>query len=661
MKYFITLFALLPLLAFGGINTGGSSSTSGGVTTNMIALGSLNTNVANFVNSRSLAKFEADDIAGCVGEIQAAGYITNLVDIWPLQSRWGTNQTSLYGVPWTGWNQAISGIYTNPVITAPGGSPPYNSPYSATNPAPCVTVLPLRTSVKAFTLVVVIENPKTLDANDSRAYYHTEFSIQSTNGNSETAFTGVNQPLAAIVATEGASTIDWSYSTSASNVVFVPINGGFNTAYGELYYRTTWVISYDGNGNYSEWHNANPCASPTNGTSKLDFTYRCPLTVTNSMNQIVLGFDYMWATNGFVQGNNNRAQPFYGTVHSVMLFNRAAVSNVIVNNNMLGSSLANCGYRASRWLEKSDTDISIDGTSMMRPNYKINSIETNEIGMAYFQRHPEIPCVSDYSCNGQSISSMQSTSQSIKLGCPPYGFSYLHITQLPRGKVKKVILITDHPRNDQSIVGSGAKALFDSWYAPLRPYLTDLIQISDGNMGTNGNSTHGIMQVLTNNLMMQEDQVITKWVPEFKYVCIGGIMDINDTNLSTSAHNDGFNQAYAWDSCQQWAALIDGVPMRPFAHQSPSGVTNTTQEIGAVWPTYTVTLSGSPCFWTNLVATEAQVMFAGGIVTGISLNGSQVTSLAVAGGTTTLSPFDVIGFTNTASPPFFQYKPLAPK
>ena len=32
MKYFIALFSLLPLLAFGGINTGGSSSTSGGVT-----------------------------------------------------------------------------------------------------------------------------------------------------------------------------------------------------------------------------------------------------------------------------------------------------------------------------------------------------------------------------------------------------------------------------------------------------------------------------------------------------------------------------------------------------------------------------------------------------------------------------------------------------
>ena len=54
-------------------------------------------------------------------------------------------------------------------------------------------------------------------------------------------------------------------------------------------------------------------------------------------------------------------------------------------------------------------------------------------------------------------------------------------------------------------------------------------------------------------------------------------------------------------------------------------------------------------------------MFAGGVVTGISLNGTQVSALAVGGGTTTLSPFDVIGFTNTASPPSFQYKPLAPK
>jgi hypothetical protein len=384
------------------------------------------------------------------------------------------------------------------------------------------------------------------------------------------------------------------------------------------------------------------------------------------MNQIVLGFDYMWATTGFVANEpgfgNARAQAFYGRVHSVMLFNRAAETNTVVSSNMLGSGLANCGYAASRWLEKSDTDIAVDGTSMMRPNYKYNSIETNEILMAYSQRHPEIPCVSDYSCAGQSLTTMQPANQSAKLNSPIYGMPYLHITQLPTGKVKRRILITDHPRNDVSSV-SDPYGLFNSWYAFLRPYLTDLIQISDGNETVPGNGAT-FYKNLTNCIQMKNSQLITRWVPEFQYVQPKGIIDCTDTNLTTGNHNDGANQAYAWNQCQQWAGLIDGVPMQPWGVNTASGVTNTVQQFQGAWPIYTVTLSGSPCFWTNLTGTDCLVKFAGGAVTGVSINGVQDNTFPTIGttmaGATTLSMFDVIGFTNSGVPTL-QYKPLAPK
>lgn len=652
---FVSVQPARAALGGGGVFVPGGGGAASGAMTNYPELNT-------FKATRPLDKMAKDDIDGMVSEITSRGYYSNLVDVWAFQPRWGTNQTSYFGVPY--WQNCSPQNLTN--LQSAGGVYSTNS-----------LVLTLSRPVQAFTIAVVcqnsaayLHNPSTTQPASQRT---TLFSLENTNDNScvgwrfgdtGTAFVYMSQngifPVSYITNANQWQSNEVLQARSATSSANLWNENHFHNK------RTTWILSFDGTNQYRAWENGNPCAFPKNNSSSaVTLNYNCPVNVTSVLNQITLGWSQFGRTNlGLLP--SYPCEGFAGKIDSVMVFDRFAETNFIDSLGFIsGSPLANCAYAASRWLEPSTTELIVDGTSMMN-NGSYNGVGTsgnvysNCVWQAWFNRHPEFPAAQVYSRNGSALAA--STNCGGQVSISPLRMPFVGVYQLP-AKVTRKIIFTDHPRNDDALSAITASWLFSTYYAPLKAIGCEIWQasLSNGNTNQTASFPNSIANGNPIRFAMATNPVISKFIPLFKYISQGGIVDPNDPTIaivtlgpSGGAHYEGTNAQYY---IEQYINLVEGGQFYPKTW--PVYLANSSTWSG--YPPvngYLMPTTSSPYLFTNTVLTSVKFFFSSTSHGGVALNGTGYPAPGT-GGEITLLPFETIAITNPVGLNC-GYRPLAP-
>jgi hypothetical protein len=537
----------------------------------------------------NLDKSAIDDYTGAITELAKANVLTNVVDIWAMQPRWGTNLLSFKGLTPTvqtclPWNFSNNAVTFQTHLT--------NGVSHVTNDN---IVLPLPAAVSGAWTIALVYEP-----NGGFEYIRANTGTKSTGNTTPFIFENSTNPLMYSCIYNAGNGVEQLYTGNGAitndgvglgnigvtNQLLQLGEDGFNSLPGYVAYRHTLVLSFDGTNLFEAWENGDPVGWPVNQTQTTNSHYFCSLFYTNNaaaatLNQLHFGFSMAMNTNNYYWNglfNNATALGFSGKIHSIIVMNGWAGTNAIDSiGNITAPPMARALYKASRWFEPSETEVRITGTSIFQPGYifadqAANTARyTNQISQFVAERHPEWPCIVDKSRAGCSIGS--STNAGYQIGSPlVFGHNYFY--DLP-AKVKRKIEITDHPRNDgiTNIAGAlRARALFDTYYAPAAAAGVEIWACSDQNISTND-----VNLQYTNNpnwtalaYLIKASPYIRKWVPEFLYVGPSCLVDINSTNLSSGAHFDGGNynewngwatngvrEAYVASVVAAYAAMLD--------------------------------------------------------------------------------------------------------
>ena len=634
----------IPALADFGNNGGnygsalGSGTTSGVVTNDATELA---WERSNGIQDPGLQA----DARGAMQIISAAGFRANLQDWWINWPRYtvnGTNASSLY----TSSNPCpFGGVFTNQSITA------------STN---CTAILTLPNPTNAWTVAISAYCPGNTNGSATGAvpptYRIPWFGIYDTNsGNGTILYQDSTTTMQILVMSNGVVSYYSPSSSTATNSIQKlcdntpeSFGGGNVVGASEIAQRYIYVVSSDGLGHVVVWINNTPCTFRTNGAVNTaeSFTLNTAsmFVVTNAMNRIVLG----WF--GAVNTLSGARGGFGGTIDSILAFGGYTSTNAVTSAGViLPNPLASVAFAASSVFNPATTYDHEDGTS-----------EKHSGDFAWFLQNsqPYNWWIDDRTHNGANLAGQTnilvsgvinaSSIDSFPVIQYPYN-DLIALSQYASWHWKQRILASDLFINDAltsggAHIGTNALTVWRNVYYPLK---TNGCLIYENADHVNPlNPQMGSLDLLIANANTWIDKVI----PEFKYdEPQGMVANMADGGFSSAGGDwDGTNVTKMAYAMVQWANLYQNIPPVPY-----NFYTNTFgfAFVPIIWPTYTVTLSGSPAAFTNIQFTPDTIRYVGGVVTGIGIDGSQA-ALPLTGGSTELQPLEWIQFTNSGVPTF---------
>lgn len=563
---------VLEVVGFNGFDTSNFNTNNDTIS---LSVGITNTFIASgfagaFARSNGITdQVVIEDLRGFEAEHVKAGVLANLVDMFPLSTRFNvTNYKSFFGSAWVTNQNA-------PTFSIHGAN------LNLTNGA-TLTVQPLTSN----TIVIVMWTPDRAYDNAANLNTYQNFNFSFHNSSDTNGYYVGFDPSSGMRLWERGGAA-WAYGGSAatavnSNKVRMLKVGGYSTDPVHVLNRNVFALSSDGSGKHKMWMNTIPMIF--NQDSPVT-NYTSPVTNSSPVDTIKIGMDPTWTSFQFNGSFSNRN--FIGYIESISIYNRADDTNIV-----------NTSYRASRWLNHSDIETIYQSDSMIDVPLVSSTGYTNSPAWIVQSRDPYNRCWQNYSVGGSTITNMTN-------GLLWGRFPITHVSMLPRGKVKKIEIITDIGRNDVLISGrlpSNTFTDFTNLYAPYRELGAEITFLATHEVHPASASYSAVnnSNLSVWNISMMTNPVITRYVAEREYVSrdiLNGTTDkIHLTSFELNRRFANLIQGLPWGTSIPPANPVAGVTFN-------SNFTNTTASTKTLQLAFTMN-TGATITWTNFQTTE---------------------------------------------------------